>query len=116
MIRAIAMIAFGLACIAFGLYLYLAPGAERRIRRSLVLRTGLVPSKGLWGEIPLGAAFACAGFDMLFRRSALHDLIVIVAVVLFVVALIAMLWAPNWIRPKWARSNTHEHSASTTKT
>ena len=105
MIRGIATVLFGLACIAAGAYLYLAPGAETRVSRSFVFRTGLVPSRGLWGEIPLGIAAVGFGLDMLFPGSALHDWLVVLAVVLFVCAIVAMLWAPNWIRPKWARND-----------
>jgi protein-S-isoprenylcysteine O-methyltransferase Ste14 len=104
-IRGVATILFGLACIAAGAYLYLAPGAKARIRQAFVFRTGLVPSRGLWGEIPLGSAAVCFGIAMLSPNNSLNSWLVVLGGVLLVIAIIAMLWAPNWIRPRWARDN-----------
>jgi hypothetical protein len=104
-IRGLATILFGLGCIATGVYLYLAPGAKARIRQAFVFRTGFVPSRGLWGEIPLGSAGVCFGIAMLFPDSPLNAWLVGFGAVLLISAIVAMLWAPNWIRPRWARDD-----------
>jgi hypothetical protein len=104
-ILGIAFLLFGLYGIGVGIYLFVAPGAEERINRGYVFRTGLVPSRGLFGAIPVGIATACVGLATIFEHTSMYDVFMAMAVAFGFLGTFAIVWAPNWIRPKWARSH-----------
>ena len=102
-ILGVAFLLFGLYGVGVGIYLFVAPGAERRISGAYVFRTGLVPSRGLFGAIPVGIATACIGLATIFRRTSMYDVFMAVALAFALFGAVAIVWAPNLIRPKWAR-------------
>lgn len=103
MILGIAFVLFGVYGVGTGIYLFVAPGAEQRIRNGYVFRTGLVPSRGLWGSIPVGLAIICIGVATVAAEGHVYDWFMALGIAFGFLGTIAIIWAPNWIRPKWAR-------------
>lgn len=103
-----AWVAFGLYAIGVGLYTYLAPGAEHRVRNAYLYRTGLVFASALYGAIPIGLSMICLGLSTIIPIQPISGFLTDGSLVLLVVAGLAMIWHPNWIRPRWAR-DTKNH-------
>jgi hypothetical protein len=96
-------VAVGLLMVGFGVYFYLTPNFESRIRNNYAFRANLLPRSGVYGALPGGLAIICLGLAKIISTGPFSDLLMSAATVLLLVALLAILWHPNWIRPRWAR-------------
>jgi hypothetical protein len=103
MILGFAWLALGLYAVCYGVYIYVVRGAEHRIRDGYAFRTGLVVRSGMYGLVPGGLAVVCLGLATIVTANPISDWFMGAGVILLCLAIVAMVWHPNWIRPGWAR-------------
>ena len=103
----IEVIAFGAVVVAYGLWVYLSPSAERFYlsRPYLLATTGWV----LTGLMPFGAGMCLIGLGSLFPMGSIFGQIVVGAgLVLCLLGFGLILIHPDWVRPRWLRGKVGE--------
>src|SRR5260370_41514459 len=90
--------------------LLVAPIAEQRVRNAFVFRTGLIPARGLRGALPAGIASLFVGLASL-SSGAVSEWLMRVAFIFVILMLLAVAFAPNWIKPRSARRERADFSA-----
>src|SRR5260370_36745128 len=82
--------------------LLVAPIAEQRVRNAFVFRSGVIRARGLRGALPAGIASFFVGLASL-SSGAVSEWLVRVAFIFVILMLLALAFAPNWVKPRWAR-------------
>src|SRR4051812_17078712 len=104
MVLGVCLAIFGVGLVGVGVYILIAPAAEASIRNNPAFRTRLFPTRGLWGSIPGGIAIFFIGLATVLTDTSAYEGLMWAAIVFTLLTIVALVWAPDWIRPKWARS------------
>src|SRR5579864_200657 len=101
------VIALGAVAVAYGLWVYLSPSAERFYlsRPYLLATTGWI----LTGVLPFGAGVCVVGFASMFPKGSLLGQIGVGSgLVLCLLGFGLILIHPDWVRPRWLRGKVGE--------
>lgn len=97
----IAMLVFGTALIALGVYRFRAHPSQRIIENWAQWEEYMPMSSAIF---PWGIAFAILGADLLVSPPMTLRQLILIPVFAFVFAgIVLMIWQPRWTKPPWLR-------------
>ena len=98
-----ALLVFGIALVAVGLYAFRGSPSQRVIERWDQL-DGPVPIFGLFSaSLPLGVAIAFFGAALIFNRPAVFGPLLVIIIPLAFAGALLLIWQPRFLKPPWLR-------------
>lgn len=98
-----ALLVFGIALVAVGLYAFRGSPSQRVIERWDQL-DGPLPIFGLFSaSLPLGVALAFFGAALIFNRPGVFGPLVMIIIPLVFAGTLLLIWQPRWLKPPWLR-------------
>jgi len=98
-----ALLLFGIALIAVGVYAFRGSPSLRVVERWDQL-DGPVPIFGLFSaSLPLGVAVAFFGAALIFNRPDVFGPLLVIIIPLVFAGTLLLIWQPRWLKPPWLR-------------
>jgi hypothetical protein len=98
-----ALLVFGIAFVAVGVYAFRASPSQRVIERWDEL-DGPMPIFGMFSaSLPLGVAIAFFGAALIFNRPDVFGRLLPMVFPLIVAGVLLLIWQPRQLKPPWLR-------------